>query len=89
MKIYAEKSLNDFDFWSGAVDTVNYLTYEEIEQIEGMLDELYPDGMDETSINDFFWFEDDMIAEWLGYSSFDEIMRRGDETEDCEDDKAV
>lgn len=29
-------------------------------------------------INNLFWFEEDTIAEWLGYSSFDEIMNRED-----------
>lgn len=79
MKIYTEKSLNEFDFWSGAKDTVKYLTEDEINQIENILAECFPDGMDETDINDFFWFEDDTIAEWLGYSSFEEIMNRGND----------
>lgn len=79
MKIYSEKSLNDFKFWSGARDTVEYLTHDEIEQIEQELEELYPDGMDETEVNDFFWFEDDTIAEWLGYNCFEDIMNRNEE----------
>lgn len=79
MKIYSEKSLNDFEFWSGARDKVKYLTHDEIEQIEQELEELYPDGMDETEVNDFFWFEDDTIAEWLGYDSFEDIMNRDKE----------
>ena len=81
MKIYSEKSLKDFDFWSGAKDTVKYLTEDEINQIETILEDCFPDGMDETEINDFFWFEDDTIAEWLGYSSFDDIMYR--ENKEC------
>ena len=76
MKIYTEKSLKDFDFWSGAKDTVKYLTEDEINLIETILEDSFPDGMDETEINDFFWFEVDTIAEWLGYSSFDDIMYR-------------
>ena len=76
MKIYTEKSLKDFDFWSGAKDTVKYLTEDEINLIETILEDSFPDGMDETEINDFFWFEDDTIAEWLGYSSFDDIINR-------------
>lgn len=79
MKIYSEKSLNDFEFWGGARDTEKYLTYDEIEQIEQELEELYPDGMDETEVNDFFWFEDDTIAEWLGYDSFEDIINRDKE----------
>lgn len=76
MKIYAEKSLRNFNFWAGAADVVKYLTYEEIDTIENILEEMYPDGMTETAINDFFWFENDTIAEWLGYSDFEEIMNR-------------
>ena len=76
MKVYKEYSGVDFDFWSGARDTVKYLTTEEIEEVFAMLEEIYPEGMEETEVNDFFWFEDETIAEWLGYSSFDEIMTR-------------
>ena len=77
MKIYKEESLRNFEFWSGGYDTAKYLTADELDQIESMLKELNPDGMDETDINDFFWFEDDTIAEWLGYNDFEEIMGRG------------
>ena len=82
MKIYTEKSLRDFDFWSGARDTVKYLTPSELDQIESILEESYPDGMDETTINDFFCFEEDTIAEWLGYDSFEDIMKEQDGEED-------
>lgn len=86
MKIYSEKSLRDFEFWSGAADRVKYLTEEELDTIEGMLEELYPDGMSETTINDFFWFDEDTIAEWLGYDSFDDIMNRDDEDQEEEEE---
>ena len=79
MKIYSETRLRDFDFWGGAVQTVEYLTDFELDTIEEMLEEINPDGMDESDINDFFWFDDDTIAEWLGYESFDEIMEREEE----------
>lgn len=85
MKIYKEESLRYFDFWSGAKDTVEYLTDEELDTIEEMLEDLYPDGMDETDINDFFRFEDDTIAEWLGYEDFEELMHRDDEEEEEEE----
>ena len=32
MKIYEEKSLTDFEFWSGAKDNATMLTIEELEQ---------------------------------------------------------
>lgn len=82
MKIYTENSLRNFDFWSGAKNTVEYLTPHELDQIESMLEECYPEGMDETAINDFFWFEEDTIAEWLGYDTFEDIMKERDEEEE-------
>ena len=81
MKIYSETSLRNFEFWSGGAETAKYLTFEELDTIESMLEDIYPDGMDETDINDFFWFDDDTIAEWLGYSDFEELMNRDEENE--------
>lgn len=74
MKICKEESLRNFDFWSGAKDTVKYLTFEEFDTIESILEDIYPDGMDETTINDIFWFEDDTIADWLGFDSFEALI---------------
>lgn len=76
MKLYKEQNLSEFEFWSGAKDTVKYLTEDELDTIEEILEELYPDGMGETELNDLFWFEDDLIAEWLGYEDFEAIMER-------------
>lgn len=86
MKIYEEKSLTDFNFWSGARDTVKYLTDDELEQIESILEDAYPDGMEDTQINDIFWFEDDWIAQMLGYEDFEAIMHRDDEEEEEEEE---
>lgn len=66
MKIYAEKALRDFEFWAGAKDNASELTYEQLDAVESILEDLYPDGMEETTINDLFWFEFDSIQEWLG-----------------------
>ena len=76
MKVYRDVSLGEFDFWAGAKDRAEYLTPGELEQIEQILEELYPEGLSETDINDLFWFEDELIAEWLGYQNFEEIMER-------------
>lgn len=75
MKIISEdKRLRDFDFWSGAKDTVDYLTSDELDTIEDMLEDAYPDGMTETQVNDLFWFDTDVIAEWLGYEDFESLI---------------
>lgn len=76
MKLYKYESLTEFEYWAGAKDTAKYLTDDEMDTIEGILEELYPDGMDETELNDLFWFEDNLIAEWLGYKDFEAIMER-------------
>lgn len=67
MIIRKEIDLRNFEFWSGAADRTKFLTDEDWDMIEPMLDELYPDGEDETSINDIFWFDFDTIAKWLGF----------------------
>ena len=71
-----DMTIHDFKFWSGAIDTVECLTIEELDEIEEILSEVYPHGLTQTEVNDFFWFERDTIADWLGYESFDEIMER-------------
>jgi hypothetical protein len=76
MRIYRDIPLTQFEFWAGGKDTVEELTDSELEQIEQILEEIYPEGMSEFEVNDLFWFERDLIAEWLGYKDFDEIMER-------------
>lgn len=74
MIVKSDTSIREFNFWSGAKDTVKYLTLEEFDSVESILDDLYPEGISETDLNDFFWFDNDTIAEWLGYHDFDELI---------------
>lgn len=85
MIIKTDIYIPEFKFWSGAKDTVNYLTMEELETVADILESEYPDGMTETELNEFFWFEDDTIAKWLGYANFEEIMCRDEEEEEEEE----
>lgn len=88
MKVYEEISLKDFEFWSGAIQTVKYLTDDEIDAIEENLNEINPDGMSKTDVNDFFWFDDDTIAKWLGYPDFETLMdERKEDAPDLWDDE--
>lgn len=75
MKITKDVSLENFEAWSGGKDTLNELTSSECEQLESQLEELYPDGMDETQVNDILWFERDWIAECLGYKNWEHLER--------------
>lgn len=59
--------------WSGAINTYN--TIEEagkLEEFESLIDELYPDGIEEVTLNDILWFEPEFILESLGLSEEDE-----------------
>ena len=90
MKITSEISLRNFEGWSGAVDTLNTLTDEQKDALETILEDLYPDGMDETSLNDLLWFENDTIAEWLGFEDWDDLERKNsgeEEEEEGEEDE--
>ena len=75
MIIYKEESLKNFQFWSGASYLADKLTSKEFDVIEELLKELYPAGMEETEVNDFFWFEGDTIAQALGYDDEDDFLK--------------
>lgn len=62
--------------WSGGAVTLQDLTNSEIETVLCMLEDVFPDGMCLTDLNDFFWFERDTIAEWLGVQAYEDLMNR-------------
>ena len=67
MKITSEMSLKNFKAWSGAKDTLNKLIeLDKCDDLEFILDDLYPDGLSDTQLNDILWFEDEWIYETLG-----------------------
>lgn len=67
MKIITENPLDRFQPWSGAVETLQRVKDEgKIEELESALEELYPDGMTETELNDLLWFEQEQVFEWIG-----------------------
>ena len=76
MKIYSEQSLADFKFWSGAETTAQHIWEEQgsegFDQLEAILEDLYPDGIDETDLNDLLWFDADTVYEWLGIGNKEE-----------------
>lgn len=74
MKIYEERALNDVQWWGGARYTAEYLTDSGFETLETELEQLYPNGIGETELNDLFWFDADFIAELLGYTDFEELL---------------
>lgn len=73
MLIHSEMRLRDFIFWSGGADNANGLTYEQLDVLEEILADIFPSGIDEVQLNDLLWFDEDIVAEWLGYTDFDEL----------------
>jgi hypothetical protein len=55
-----------------AKDNADELTIEQLDELESILDELYPDGMTETQLNDLMWFDFDTIKNWLGIEEDEE-----------------
>lgn len=83
MTIIYELNLNSFEAWSGAVDTLDRIKREgKCEELEETLEELYPDGMTETELNDLLWFEADEVYSWLGLRTESEIQGEIDEAEE-------
>lgn len=75
MKIWTDDSIRNFDFWSGGRDTVNDLTWEDFDILEPLIEEMFGGEVEDVDLNDFFWFERDTIARWLGYEDYEELMR--------------
>lgn len=84
MKVFREIDLQNFEPWSGAKQTFEALTTEDLETLQSMLEELYPDGIDETTLNDILWFEDDWIADVCGYESKEEMYNNRESNENEE-----
>lgn len=83
MTITYDLNLNSFNAWSGAVDTLNRVQREgKCEELESVLEELYPDGMTETQLNDLLWFDSEQVYEWLGIRSEEQIEKEIKEAED-------
>jgi hypothetical protein len=71
MRITKEISLLDHDAWSGAVDTKEtIIEHGKVRDFDFLMEDLYPDGMTETELNDILWFETDWIYDSLGIDDY-------------------
>jgi len=68
MKVYNDNlTLLNFNVWSGAVETKETIINEgKAEQFDNLIEELYPNGLTDTQLNDLLWFEEEWIFEMLG-----------------------
>ena len=82
MTITYELDLNSFEAWSGAKETLERIQREgKCAELENVLEELYPDGMTETELNDLLWFDSESVYEWLGIRSESQIKEEIEEAE--------
>ena len=76
MKTFNENTtLANFDAWSGAKDTKETILKANKENdFDSLIEELYPDGLSETQLNDILWFESDWIFKNLSISEEEENL---------------
>lgn len=83
MIIKTDIYLSEFEAWSGAVSTLDRIKEEgKCDELEAMLEELYPDGMTATELNDMLWFDDEWLFEVLGIEDEDEEEDKEDKDEE-------
>ena len=68
------------DTWDGARDRMHDLTDELRNQLEGIIagdtEALFGEDIPEdTTVNDFLWFDDDTYADWLGFENADQMWK--------------
>lgn len=89
MRYYVEDSLDNFEAWSGGKDTLDTLKEKgDVDSFECLIEKsasISEEGWSDTNINDFLWFERDTIAQYLGYSDWDEYEYGNEEEEEDEE----
>lgn len=83
MRVYTEMSLTRFEFWGGAKDRAKMLTYEELEQIGNVLEDIY-DKIKDVLINNLFWFNFSQVCESIEikYNEEEDRIIREEESEE-------
>lgn len=73
MALTITTGIDNFKPWSGAVSTWDTIIEEDkLDALEFILEDLYPDGITDTQLNDILWFESDWVYESLGITEEDE-----------------
>lgn len=68
MKVIIEDlSISNFEAWSGAISTKETIIDNDKENdFDSLIDNLYPDGLTDTQLNDLLWHDSDWVLEQLG-----------------------
>lgn len=60
-------SISNFESWSGAKDTQQTIIDNNKEnEFDNLIEELYPEGITDTQLNDLLWHDSDWCLEQLG-----------------------
>lgn len=60
-------SVKDFKPWSGAVEAWKRIMVEnKVNELDNLLNELYPEGLTWSQLNDELWFNKEQLYSWLG-----------------------
>lgn len=79
MLIHKEEDLRNFDFWGPARDHSAELSLEQLDQLEFILEDIYPEGIDETQLNDIMAYDFDWVKTALGIDEEDEDVEEEEE----------
>ena len=65
--IVTTSTLDQYEPWSGAKPWWEIIVKQgKVDELDAFLEEMYPDGIDETELNDLIWFEPEYVFEMLG-----------------------
>lgn len=84
------KVISDFDSyspWSGAEGTYSRIADAgKLGELEDWLEEMYPEGIGKTELNDLLWFDADTVLRAMGLSDDGDSAEDEDEDEDTDDE---
>lgn len=78
MRVYKDIDLSEYDFAGQAKENAEKFTIKELDEIGEQIAECYPEGIEDTCLNDIFWFEMEWLVELLGLSKQEVIDRFGE-----------
>jgi len=59
------------ELWSGALDTLEIIAQaDKLQDLMDLLEEMHPEPVDITTINDLLWFEDEFLFEQLSIEQY-------------------
>lgn len=80
--------LSDYKPWSGAVDTWEKIEDAgKVDTLDFMLEDMYPDGLTATELNDLLWFDSDWVLSMVGIEEESEGDDEDSDDEDSDDEE--